>query len=304
MLLDVTRSGYGNTYYAEAAFAASHNWSALLTNAADLSDYVSLDKGPLPDWLMGLSGRLLGFGSFSVMVPNALYAIATVIVLYDAVRRALGRQIAILAALMMALTPVRRARRSLQRPGRAAAACCSYARPGVRPGDPVGACAESAAVCDVRGPGLQHEDARGVLVLPAFAIASWRGAARRADGSAGWRSRRLMLIVSLAWFSAMMLVPAASDPASGSTNSWFRLIFEGDGTQRLAGRPGAFREPFRTQHACYLFSAHVSGQIAWLLPLALVGLVLGLLTTVALAAARASRLPDVGRLGRSWAAWC
>ena len=40
------------------------------------------------------------------MVPNALYGTATVIVLYDAVRRALGREIALLAALMMALTPV------------------------------------------------------------------------------------------------------------------------------------------------------------------------------------------------------
>ena len=60
MLLEVTRSGYGNTYYATGAFAASHSWSALFHNAADLSGYVSLDKGPLPDWLMGLSGRLSG----------------------------------------------------------------------------------------------------------------------------------------------------------------------------------------------------------------------------------------------------
>src|SRR5580658_364929 len=58
MLTDVTRSGYGNTYYAAGALAASHSWNAMLMNAADLGGYVSLDKGPLPDWLMGMSGRV------------------------------------------------------------------------------------------------------------------------------------------------------------------------------------------------------------------------------------------------------
>ncbi|MGO9248136.1 MAG: ArnT family glycosyltransferase, partial [Solirubrobacteraceae bacterium] len=97
MLIDVTRSGYGNSYYAAGALAASRSWSALFNNAADLGGYVSLDKGPLPDWLMGVSGRVFGFASFSVMVPSALYGIATVVVLHDAVRRALGCRIAILA---------------------------------------------------------------------------------------------------------------------------------------------------------------------------------------------------------------
>ena len=53
MLIDTTRSGYGNSYYATGALAASHSWSALFYNAADLGGYVSLDKGPLPDWLIG-----------------------------------------------------------------------------------------------------------------------------------------------------------------------------------------------------------------------------------------------------------
>jgi 4-amino-4-deoxy-L-arabinose transferase-like glycosyltransferase len=282
MLLDVTRSGYGNTYYAEAAFAASHNWSALLTNAADLSDYVSLDKGPLSDWLMGLSGRLLGFGSFSVMVPNALYAIATVIVLYDAVRRALGRQIAILAALMMALTPVAVLVGRYNTPDAllllllvCAAWCSTVAIQSGRTRDLL-----LCATCV--GLAFNTKMLEAYVVLPAFAIAflaaGRRSPRRRLGGLAV--AAGLMLIVSLAWFSAMTLVPAGDRPYVGDStnNSWFQLIFEGDGTQRLAGHPGAFASHFE-RNILYLFSAHVSGQIAWLLPLALVGLVLGLLTT-------------------------
>ncbi len=282
MLLDVTRSGYGNTYYAAAAFAASHSWGALLTNAADLSGYVSLDKGPLSDWLTGLSGRLLGFGSFSVMIPNALYAIATVIVLYDAVRRALGRQIAILAALMMALTPVAVLVGRYNTPDAllllllvCAAWCSTVAIQSGRTRDLL-----LCATCV--GLAFNTKMLQAYVVLPAFTIAflaAGRRSLRRRLGELA-AAAGLMLIVSLGWFTAMMLVPAGDRPYVGDStnNSWFQLIFEGDGTQRLAGHPGAFASHFE-RNILYLFSAHVSGQIAWLLPLALIGLVLGLLTT-------------------------
>ena len=71
-LWSLTISGYGNGYYAEGVLAASRSWTALLTNAADPSRLVSLDKGPLPDWIMGVSSRVLGFGSLSMLLPNAL----------------------------------------------------------------------------------------------------------------------------------------------------------------------------------------------------------------------------------------
>lgn len=282
MLVDVTRSGYGNTYYALGALAASHSWHAMLTNAADLSGYVSLDKGPLPDWLMGLCGRLLGFGSLSVMLPNALYATATVIVLYDAVRRALGRQTAILAALMMALTPVAVLVGRYNTPDAllllllvCAAWCLTVAAQSGRTRDLL-----LCATCV--GLAFNTKMLEAYLVLPAFAIAflaAGRRSLRRRLGELAVAAA-LMLIVSLAWFTAMMLVPASQRPYVGDStaNSWFQLIFEGDGTQRLAGHPGAFASHFE-RNTLYLFSAHVSGQIAWLLPLALVGLVLGLLTT-------------------------
>lgn len=102
----LTINGYGNGYYAEAALAASKSWTALLTNAADPSGLVSLDKGPLPDWIMGLCGRVFGFSSLSMLLPNALCGIAAVVVLYDLVRRTLGARTALLAALLLAVSPV------------------------------------------------------------------------------------------------------------------------------------------------------------------------------------------------------
>ncbi len=282
MLTDVTRSGYGNTYYAEGAFAASHSWNALLMNAADLGGYVSLDKGPLPDWLMGLSGRVLGFTSFSVMIPNALYGIGTVLVLYDAVRRAFDREVAILAALMLALTPVAVLVGRYNTPDALLLFLLVCAAWLLTVAAQSGRLRELLLCACCVGLAFNTKLLEAYLVLPGFALAflvSGRHTVRRRLGELALAAA-LTLLVSLAWFVAMTLVPAGDRPYVGdsSKNSWFQLILEGDGLQRVTGNPGAFGRHLGG-NLLYLFSSHVAGQIAWLLPLALLGLALGLQST-------------------------
>jgi 4-amino-4-deoxy-L-arabinose transferase-like glycosyltransferase len=282
MLIDVTRSGYGNTYYAAGALAASRSWNALFTNAADLGGYVSLDKGPLPDWLMGLSGRLFGFGSFSVMVPNASYGIATVVVLHDTVRRALGHQIAIVAALIMALTPVAVLVARYNAPDALLLlllVCAAWSLTvAVQSGR-----MRALLLCAVLvGLGFNTKMLEAYLVAPALALAylfAARRSLRRRLGELAVAAG-LALLVSVLWFGDMMLVPAGERPYVGDStdNSWFQLILGGNGVQRVTGSAGAFARNIES-NLLYLFSPHLAGQIAWLLPLALVGLVLGLRTT-------------------------
>jgi 4-amino-4-deoxy-L-arabinose transferase-like glycosyltransferase len=290
MLTDVTRSGYGNTYYAAGALAASHSWSALLDNAADLGGYVSLDKGPLPDWLMGLSGRAFGFGGFSVMVPNALYGIATVVVLHDAVRRALGHRIALVAALMMALTPVAVLVARYNAPDALLLLLLVCAAWALTVAIESGRLRELLLCAVLVGLAFNTKMLEAYLVLPALALAHLLAGRR----SLRTRLRELalaasvMLLVSLVWFASMMLVPGGDRPYVGesSGNSWFQLILDGNGVERVTGSPGAFARNLES-NVPYLFSRHLAGQIAWLLPLALVGLVLGLAT------ARSSRRNDL-----------
>jgi len=290
VLLDVTRSGYGNTYYAAGALAASHSWSALFNNAADLGGYVSLDKGPLPDWLMGLSGRVFGFGSFSVMVPNALYGIATVLVLHDTVRRALGHQIAIVAALIMALTPVAVLVGRYNAPDALLLFLLVCAAWALTVAVESGRLRELLLCAVLVGLAFNTKMLEAYLVLPALALAYLVAARRSLRTRLGELALAagVMLLVSLLWFASMMLVPGGDRPYVGesSGNSWFRLILDGNGIERVTGSAGAFARNFES-NLLYLFSRHVAGQIAWLLPLALVGLVLGLLTT------RSSRRNDL-----------
>ncbi|MGO9763543.1 MAG: ArnT family glycosyltransferase [Solirubrobacteraceae bacterium] len=282
MLIDVTRSGYGNTYYAAGALAASHSWRALLTNAADLGGYVSLDKGPLADWLMGLSGRVFGFGSFSVMVPNALYVIACVVVLHDAVRRALGHQVASLAALIMALTPVAVLVGRYNAPDALLLLLLVCAAWSLTVAVQSGRLRELLLCALFVSLGFNTKMLEAYLVAPAlglaYLLAARRSLRRRLAELA--LAAGVTLLVSLAWFGSMMLVPAGDRPYVGDStdNSWFQLILEGNGIQRVTGGSGAFGRNLES-NLFYLFGAPLAGQIAWLLPLALVGLVLGLLTT-------------------------
>jgi 4-amino-4-deoxy-L-arabinose transferase-like glycosyltransferase len=281
-LIDVTRSGYGNSYYATGALAASRSWSALFNNAADLGGYVSLDKGPLPDWLMGLSGRVFGFGSFSVMVPNALYATAAVLVLHDTVRRALGHQIAIVAALVMALTPVVVLVGRYNAPDALLLLLLVCAAWSLTLAIQSGRLRELSLSAVFVGLAFNTKMLEAYLVLPAFVLAyllAAPGSLRRRLGELVFAAG-VALLVSLAWFSAMTLVPAGQRPYVGDSgdNSWFGLILEGNGIQRVAGSSGAFGRQFES-NLTYLFGAHLAGQIAWLLALALAGLLIGLCTT-------------------------
>ena len=71
-LWNLTVSGYANTYYAMAAQAASQDWGAFFFGSLDAANFITLDKPPAAIWLMALSFRLFGLGSWSILLPQAL----------------------------------------------------------------------------------------------------------------------------------------------------------------------------------------------------------------------------------------
>jgi 4-amino-4-deoxy-L-arabinose transferase-like glycosyltransferase len=276
----LTISGYANGYYAEAALAAGNSWTALLTNAADPSGLVSLDKGPLPDWIMGLSSRVFGFSSLSMLLPSALYGMAAVVVLYDLVRRTLGRRTALLAALLLAVSPVSVVMARYNNPDSLLALLL------------VGSAWTLVRALESRrtrhmvlcgalvGLAFNTKMLEAYLILPAFVAAFLIAAAgplrQRVVGLLAGGG--VMLAVSVAWYGSMMLVPAGDRPYVGETtdDSWFQLIFDANGLKRVTGFPQGGQG---TTGPLRLFVPEIAGQIAWLLPLALTGAVVGLWLT-------------------------
>src|SRR3990170_2677405 len=104
-LWNLTVSGYADTCYAMAAQAGARDLAAFFFGSLDAGNFITLDKPPASVWLMALSVRLLGLSSWSILLPQAMLGIATVGVLFLAVRRAFGTPAAVIAGVVMAVTP-------------------------------------------------------------------------------------------------------------------------------------------------------------------------------------------------------
>src|SRR5580693_1979281 len=112
-LWNLSASGYANSFYAAAVQAGTESWKAFFFGSLDASNFITVDKPPASLWVMGLSGRIFGFNSWSLLVPQALEGVAAAGLLCATARRAVrgragGRAAAaagLIAGAAMALTP-------------------------------------------------------------------------------------------------------------------------------------------------------------------------------------------------------
>ncbi|NMO88531.1 phospholipid carrier-dependent glycosyltransferase [Actinomycetospora sp. TBRC 11914] len=105
-LWDLAGNGWANTFYAAAVQAGTQSWKAWLFGALDAPGTITVDKPPAAMWVMALSGRLFGFSSWSMLVPEALMGVVSVGLVYATVRRWSGPRTALGAAALLAATPI------------------------------------------------------------------------------------------------------------------------------------------------------------------------------------------------------
>ncbi len=279
-LWDLTISGYANTYYSAAAKSASESWKAWFFGSLDPGSFITVDKPPLATWLMGLSVRTLGFSSFSILLPEALCTIASVGLLYATVRRAAGHRAALIAAGLLALTPVSVLMGRINNPDALLILLFVAAAYLVQRAIESGRTKHLVLAGAVVGLAFMTKLLAGWMIVPALAAAYLlAGPPRLAT-----RMRQLaiagatMVAVSVAWPLAAWLWPGSTPYIGGSTDgSIWNLILGYDGFGRLTGSSGGTVPTFGGSPGLLrMFNEQVGGQIAWLIPLAGVGLVAGL----------------------------
>src|SRR4051794_35572680 len=303
----LTRSGMSNTYYAAAVKSATVSWKALFFGSIDPGSFITVDKPPLAFWLMGLSGRLLGFSAFSMLLPEALCTVAAVGVLYATVKRVLGPAPALLAAGALAVSPVSIAIGRVNNPDALLVLLLVLSAYLVVRAIESGRTRTLAWAGAVVGLAFMTKMLEGWMVVPALAAAYLLAGPPRLGARIGQLlvAGATMTVVSAAWPLAVTLWPGATPYEGGWSNgSVWNLIFgyngfgrilgsddggQGGGMAAFGGVPGWLR----------LFDQQVGGQIAWLLPLAAVGLVAGLWLTRR--APRADRARAVFVLFGVWA---
>jgi 4-amino-4-deoxy-L-arabinose transferase-like glycosyltransferase len=321
------RNGYANSFYAAAVLAGTKSWKAFFFGAFDAGSFITVDKPPAALWLMALSGRIFGFSSWSMLLPEALLGVASVALVADVVRRTSGAVAGLVAAVVMALTPVAVLMFRFNNPDALltflmVAAAWLLVR-SLRTGRTRWLLLAAA----VLGLAFLTKYLQAYIVLPAMVLTylllgprTWPRRIGELLAAAG------VLVVSSGWWVAIVtLIPASQRPyIGGSTdNSVLNLVFGYDGISRITGSLGSFAGGavrgagrafggggffgggggpgggFGGQAGLLrLFNDQLGGEISWLLPLAGAALIAGLWLH------RRSPRTDLARAGYVlWGGW-
>jgi 4-amino-4-deoxy-L-arabinose transferase-like glycosyltransferase len=299
-LWNLTNSGYGNAFYAAAVQAGTKNWTALLFASLDPSNAITVDKPPAAFWIPALLGRVFGFSSFTMLLPEALMGVASVGMLYLAVRKAAGPAAGLIAGTALAATPVAALMFRFNNPDAMMVFCLMAAAwmtvTATRKASPAWLFWAGTFV----GMAFLSKMLQGFMTVPALALAYLIAA------PVSFKKRLLHLlaaaggisVVAGAYSLVFQLTPVSDRPymAGSQTNSFWELAFGYNGLSRILGRsagnasgpaaqdlpdfagragtfPGAGGGGFAMggpPGLLRLFGGEFSAEVAWLLPTAFV----------------------------------
>ncbi|MFH8339658.1 ArnT family glycosyltransferase [Streptomyces sp. AM6-12] len=294
-LYDLSASGYANSFYAAAVQAGSTSWKALFFGSLDAGNAITVDKPPASLWPMELSVRIFGLNSWAILVPEVLMGVATVAVVYAAVRRRSGPAAGLIAGAVLALTPVAALMFRFDNPDAMLAllmsAACYFLVRALEDGRTRWLVWAGVAI----GLAFLAKTLQAFLILPPLAVVYAVCAPvplRKRLGQLA--AATLALVVSGGWWVAIVeLWPASSRPYIGGSqhNSFLELTFGYNGFGRLNGEEtgsvgGGSGPGGGTGGGMWgatgwdrMFGSEVGGQISWLLPAALILLVASLVAT-------------------------
>jgi 4-amino-4-deoxy-L-arabinose transferase-like glycosyltransferase len=321
---ELSREGYGNTYYAAAVKSMLQSWHNFFFVSFDPGGFVTVDKPPLGFWIQTLSAKIFGFHGWSLILPEALAGVASVALIFHLVRRTYGDIAGLVAALVMAVSPVAIASNRSNIVDSLLVFTVLLGAWAVIRATETGKLRWLLLSMLFVGLGFNIKMLEAYLVVPAFFAVYFFGARLRWS-TKFWHSLlavAFLLAISFSWALTVDAIPADQRPFVGSSqnNSELNLILGYNGIERLipnnwsifgisgigfgSGKSGA-TPPATTQNQTTgsqsnrtanaggagggpggvsengqpgilrLVNAQLGGEAGWLLPLALIGLIVG-----------------------------
>ncbi|GAA1549400.1 hypothetical protein GCM10009804_02340 [Kribbella hippodromi] len=310
-LWGLSKNAYANEYYAAAVQAGASSWKAWFFGSLDASSFITVDKTPASLWVMGLSARIFGFSSWSMLVPQALMGVASVGFVYVSVRRWFSANAGLLAGAILALTPVAVLMFRFNNPDALLILLlCAGAWAVTRAIDSSTHAARWMMLAGALvGFGFLTKMLQAFLILPAF------GLAYLVAGKPQLGKRILHLVLATVslivsaglWVAIVELLPASARPYIGgsSNNSILELTLGYNGLGRLNGNEtgsvgGGVGNPGwgGSTGVQRLFGGEFASQIAWLLPAALLATIV-----LVVAAGKAPRTDRKRAFALLWGGW-
>jgi len=323
----LTQEGFSNLYYAAGVKSMLTSWHNFFFVSFDPGGFVSVDKPPLGLWIQAASAALFGYNGISLLLPQALAGVLAVALTYHLVRRYFTPTAGLVAALVLAVTPISVAASRNTTMDSVLLLLLLLAAWAAFKAAGTGRLRWLLLCAALVGLGFNVKMLQAFLVLPAFYLLYlvapplpwWKRMLHLALATC------VLVVISLSWALVVDLTPPEDRPYVGSSqdNTVLELIIGHNGMKRLL--PGGLRGLTRTfnpqpsqrspqrlpsgvqpsqprrvpsgsqshpqqpsqpgqdgvrfgsetgeRGALRLFSRQLAGQISWLLPLALLSLI-------------------------------
>jgi 4-amino-4-deoxy-L-arabinose transferase-like glycosyltransferase len=332
-VINIGAVGDGNLYYSATVFSMLTSLKNFFFVSFDPTGFVSVDKPPLGLWVQAISAKIFGFHGWALLIPQIVAGVLSCLVLYWLVRKYFGPTAGLLAALILALTPIAVATDRNNTIDAMLIFTLLLSAVMLVKAIEQNSLKRLLLGALFIGFGFNIKMLQAYMILPAFfgtyllcaKTKWWKRLAHLAIAAI------VILVISFAWVAAVDLTPAANRPYVGSSQnnsetelitghngvsrlgefaSWFDLLFHKDrtmafqptsanfpmvngrppinpldqsnatalpGSQRLVGQPpppGAVSANLNSSETgkagvLRLFNRALMGQTSWLLPLAL-----------------------------------
>jgi 4-amino-4-deoxy-L-arabinose transferase-like glycosyltransferase len=238
------QEGWANQYYAAAVRSMLTSPYNFFFASFDPGGFVTVDKPPLGLWIQAISAMVFGYSGWSLLFPQALCGVLSVALTYHLVKRVFGAPAGLVAALVLALTPINIAANRNNTMDSTLVFVLLLAAWAVSLAAESGKLRWLMLCALLVGVGFNVKMLQAYLVLPAFyavyllmsSITWWKRILHLGLASI------LLAVVSLSWAVVVDLIPADQRPFIGSShdNTVMELIVGHNGAARLfsPGRGG------------------------------------------------------------------
>jgi 4-amino-4-deoxy-L-arabinose transferase-like glycosyltransferase len=231
-----------NGYYTAAVTSMLQSFHNFFFASFDPAGYVTVDKPPVTFWIQTISAYIFGVHGWSVILPQALAGVGSVLLMYFLIKPTFGKMSARLASLVFACTPIAAAVSRTNNVDSMLVFTLVLATwmlfRGIRSnkwGWVVGAFA-------MIGVAFNMKMLQAYMVVPAFYLfyifaskVNWKSKLKVLTGASA-----ALIALSLSWAVIVDSIPADKRPYMGSsqTNSVLELAFGYNGVSRLTGNQG------------------------------------------------------------------
>ena len=247
---NIWNAGYSNEFYAASVKSMLVSWKNFFFVSLDPGGWVTVDKPPVSLWVQAAFAKVFGFYGWSLLLPEALAAVLSVLVLYRIVKRHFGAAAGLISALVLALSPIFIVVSKTNNTDSVLILFMVLSAWAVTVAADTGKLRWLVLSAVLLGIAYNAKTLEAFLILPALFAVYLFGANLK------WRTRAwhlavasvVLAAVSLSWSVAVDLTPASERPYvdNSSTNSELELAIGYNGVQRITGQNRGGVGNFRT----------------------------------------------------------